>query len=164
MQISEPDLPADALHAYHLDEPVTYTDCFACDIPQEVDLTSYIEAFYTTAIFRAERFVLRHLARSKTTDADVEALARGHAQHLAVWKVEARTSDQIVMDAGRTKSWLHVAPLESGTRLYFGSVVVPEPAKGLRPARLGPVFDTLLVPHKLYSRLLLGAAARCLSR
>lgn len=164
MQITEQEVPAHALHAYHLTEPVTHTDCFTCHVAGEVDLKSFILAFYTTPLFRAERLVLRYLARAPATDEDVAALAEGQSEKMAVWTVEARTKDQIVLDAGRTKSWLHVAPDEAGTRLYFGSVVVPEPASRGRPPRLGPVFDTLLGPHKLYSRLLLAAAARRLGR
>lgn len=163
MDITERDLPETALHAYHLSEPITYTDCFTCVVKRDVDLQAFISAFYTTGIFKAERLVLRLLARAPSNDTDVLALASGASTTLAVWKVEARAKDQIVLDAGRTKSWLHVAPCDTGTRLFFGSVVVPEPAKDGRPPRMGPVFETLLTPHKLYSRLLLGAAARRLA-
>jgi hypothetical protein len=81
--------------------------------------------------------------------------------------VEARAPDQVLLCdfMGHTRSWLMVAPAEApgGTRLYFGSVVVPE-----RNARTGEndmpaVHRSLLGFHKLYSRMLLSAGARRLA-
>ena len=52
----------------------------------------------------------------------------------------------------------------TGTRLYFGSVVVPVHDPKTGEMGLGPVHGPLIGFHKLYSRLLLGAAARRLAR
>ena len=85
---------------------------------------------------------------------------------------------------GRTRSWLMVSRVptthevnetqratgaqdangSSGTRLYFGSAVVPVMNKSTGKSGMGIVFKALLGFHKLYSRLLLSAAAKCLER
>ena len=53
----------------------------------------------------------------------------------------------------------------AGTRLHFGSAVVPaRRARSDRRAGLGALFTALLGFHKLYSRLLLKAARARLSR
>ena len=74
--------------------------------------------------------------------------------------MEGQDGTQILLGdfSGRTKSWLMVAPLDdTGTRLYFGSAVVPARSRdGQR--RMGWVFHALLGFHRLYSRLLLQAA------
>jgi hypothetical protein len=54
-------------------------------------------------------------------------------------------------------------PSGQGTRLYFGSAVVPLHDASGRP-HLGWVFRMLLGVHKGYSRRLLQAAARRLRR
>jgi hypothetical protein len=137
-----------------------YTDCFAIEVAGDVTLAAFINAFYTTWLFRAERLVLRVAARVPSTDEQLRDLASGQGDQFAAWRVEARSDVQVLLNAGRTKSCLMVVPVGDKTRLMFGSVVVPEPAKGNKPPRLGPVFDTLLGAHRVYSRLLLGAAAR----
>lgn len=125
-------------------------------------------AFYTTWLFRLERWILRLAVARPSTDEEAHELARGERDSFAAWSVEARAPDQILMCdfAGRTRSWLMVVAIEGspGTRLYFGSVVVPirDPKTG-EPS-LGPVHGPLIGFHKAYSRLLLGAAARRLTR
>jgi hypothetical protein len=127
-----------------------------------------VAAFYTTWLFRLERWILRLAVARPSTDEEAHELARGERDSFAAWSVEARAPDQILMCdfAGRTRSWLMVAAIEGspGTRLYFGSVVVPilDPKTGERG--LGPVHGPLIGFHKAYSRLLLGAAARRLAR
>ena len=46
----------------------------------------------------------------------------------------------------------------AGTRLYFGSAVVPTRDRATGEARMGTVFRALLGFHKLYSVILLSAA------
>lgn len=160
MQITEPDLPEWSFLNAERAKDGYYTDCFAVDVDGQVDLNAFIQAFYTTTIFKAERLVLSLAARLPSTDEQVAQLAAAQRTDFAAWTVEKRADTQILLNAGRTKSCLMVAPNGDQTTLYFGSVVVPEPAKGKKPARLGPVFDTLLGAHRVYSRLLLLAAAR----
>jgi hypothetical protein len=52
----------------------------------------------------------------------------------------------------------------AGTRLYFGSAVVPLRDAKTGGTRMGPLFRALLGFHRLYSRVLLRAAAKRLSR
>ncbi len=124
-------------------------------------------AFYTTWLFRLERWILRLAVARPSTDEEARQLARGEREAFAAWSVEARAPDQLLMCdfTGRTRSWLMVAPAAGtpGTRLYFGSVVVPVRDPKTGETGLGPVHGPLIGFHKLYSRLLLGAAARRLA-
>lgn len=134
-----------------------YTDCFFVDVDGAVDLASFITGFYTSWLFKIERVILK-LVKRPSTDQEVTQLAHGTRKQFAAWDVEDRAEDQILMCdmAGRTRSWLHVMPQNGGTRLYFGSAVVPDQATG----RMGWMFHALMGFHKLYSVLLLKAAAR----
>jgi hypothetical protein len=143
-----------------------YADCYVCDVEGVVSHAAFVEAFYTTRLFKLERFILRWLARRPATDADARRLAEGTADGFSAWRVEGRSSNQLLLAdfTGRTKSWLMVGPVpdDSGhqyTRLYFGSAVVPRKGRGAheRPS-MGFGFHALLGIHRLYSRLLLTAA------
>ena len=130
-------------------------------------VAEYVEAFYTTAVFKLERSILRIAVSRPSTDAEARQLARGERADFAAWTVEARSPDQLLMAdiGGRTRSWLMVAPSGTGeTLLYFGSAVVPVRDRKTDRASLGPVFSALLGFHKLYSRVLLRSARSSLAR
>lgn len=152
--------PGALLHAYAAAD--AYTDCFAVKLGRPVSLADFMLAFYTTPVFRIERWLLGHLARFPSTDIEARQLAQGHLSRFAAWQVEAREPNQAVLAAGRTRSWLMVMPGEerpgSTTTLFFGSAVVSR-----RHGGLGWPFTALLGLHKLYSRILLAAAARRLA-
>lgn len=153
------DLPDGALLRSYADKGA-YTDCFATEVAPRVAFTAYVEAFYTSAAFKCERFVLTWVVAKPSSDDDARRLARGESETFAAWRVEARAPDQLLVCdyLSRTRSWLMVAPIEGGgTRLYFGSAVVPV-GFGSGAGRLGFPFDALLPFHKLYARLLLDAA------
>ena len=157
--IIRPDLPEDALLRKDRDAGA-YTDCYATEIAARVSHAAYVEAFYTTWVFKLERLLLKWLVAKPSTDDEARRLARGELDAFAAWTVERRAHDQILLAdfMGRTKSWLMVAPLgDAGTRLYFGSAVVKVRDKTGRP-RLGSTYRALLGFHKLYSRILLSAA------
>lgn len=138
-----------------------YTDCYVVSVPGRVTLAQLIGAFYTTAVFKLERWILARFAGLPSTDEDALSLARGDAVRFAAWQLEAREPDQALLAAGRTRSWLMVAPAPEGaprTTLYFGSAVLPR-AHG----DLGWPFRALLGFHRVYSRILLAAAARRLA-
>jgi hypothetical protein len=167
--ISASALPADALlHPYRTGGG--FADCYVTEISRAVSHAEFVEAFYTTRLFKLERFLLHLFLSRASTDSQAARLASGELDAFAAWSVEKRTPDQLLLSdvGGRTRSWLMVAPSESsgavGTRLYFGSAVVPR--RGARSGRsgLGPVFHALLGFHKLYSRLLLRAARSRLLR
>ena len=137
-----------------------YTDCFATHVAANVSLAAFVEAFYTSAAFKCEQIVLTWLVAKPSNDDDARRLARGESEKFAAWIVEARAPGELLVCdyLSRTRSWLMVEPIEGGgTRLYFGSAVVPV-GMGSSRARLGFPFNALLPFHKQYARTLLGAA------
>lgn len=161
------ELPDDALLRRYLDRGA-YADCYATELGRPVRHAEYVEAFYTTAVFKLERLLLSWLAARPSTDAQVRELASGRLTSFAAWTVEARAPDQILLCdvQGRTRSWLMSAPAAGGqsTKLFFGSAVVPSLDRRSGQRRMGSAFRALLGFHKLYSRVLLRAAVRRLAR
>jgi len=157
------ELPADALLQRHAGAGA-YADCYAVDVAGRVSHAAFVEAFYTTWVFKLERLILRLFASRPSTDDEARQLAAGTRDSFAAWSVEGRTADQLLLGdfTGRTKSWLMVAAAEGTaspkTRLYFGSAVVPVRSRRTGQAGLGWMFRALLGFHKLYSPILLGAA------
>jgi hypothetical protein len=139
-----------------------FTDCYVVDVAGPVTQPQFVEAFYTTAVFRIERRLLAWTMSKPSTDDDARRLATGRCDTFAAWRVEARHDDQLLMCdvTGRTRSWLMTEPLAdgSGTRLYFGSAVVPARDPRTGSATMGRAFHALLGFHAIYSRVLLGAA------
>jgi hypothetical protein len=157
--IAQTQPPPDRLIAPYARRDGHYADAFRADVPGAHDLAAFLGAFYATPLFRAERAVLS-LAGVGGSDDALLALAAGATETFAAWTVEARRPDEILLAdvSGRTRSWLAVSPVAGGTRLWFGSVIVPV-MRGGRPP-LGPVFTLLTRPHRAYSRALLAAAVR----
>ena len=156
-------LPSDALLSRYR-ESGAYTDCYCADVQGVVSHAEYVEAFYSTWLFKVERQLLEWLVSKPSTDAQATALAAGRIDAFAAWNVEARSAAQLLLTdfQGRTRSWLMSAAVDvsgvPGTRLYFGSAVVPLVSRNTGRARMGTAFRVLLGFHKLYSRMLLGAA------
>lgn len=151
-------LPPDALLATYSSSGA-YTDCYSVRLDRPVSLGEFMAAFYTTRIFKLERWLLASILRLPSTDDEAKSLAQGELRRFSAWQVEARQADQAVLAAGRTRSWLRVAPSGQCTTLFFGSAIVPRQGGGL-----GWQFTILLSFHKVYSRILLRAAARRLAR
>jgi hypothetical protein len=169
-KITKGELPEHALLRRYRAADGCHTDCYFTDIKNEATLAQFVGAFYTTSLFRVERFILGALVARPSTDEDVRDLVEGRCEDFAAWRVEDRADDQLLMCdyQKRTRSWFMVARgLDNGTRLYFGSAVTPAASAvntpGERP-NLGPVFQALLGFHQVYSRALLGAAAARLKR
>ena len=144
-----------------------YTDCYVTEIAGSISIAQFVEAFYTTPVFKLERLILKVFVSRPSTDREATQLGRGESNTFAAWSVEARTSDQVLLAdfTGRTRSWLKVEPSSNErTRLYFGSAVVPARDPKTGRLGLGPMFSALLGFHKTYSRTLLFAARRRLSR
>lgn len=148
----------------------TYADCYVTEVAWHVSHAEYVEAFYTTGLFKVERLLLAWLISKLSTDAEASLLAAGSLDSFAAWRVEARDADQLLMAdlRGRTRSWLMVVAVPGnaagGTRLYFGSAVVPVASARSGTPALGLVFRLLLGFHQLYSRALLFAAKSRLAR
>jgi hypothetical protein len=152
--------PDEALHAKY---PHTgaYIDCFTTEIPGRATLEQFVEAFYTSRVFKLERLILEWTVDKPSTDGEAKELAAGARDRFAAWTVEDRSVDQLLMCdyLGQTRSWLMVAACEQdgspATRLHFGSVVTS--------VRRFP-FNVLLGFHRLYSRILLNSAKARLAK
>ncbi|MEL7537060.1 MAG: hypothetical protein AAFZ58_06330 [Pseudomonadota bacterium] len=141
-----------------------YTDAFSTSVPEHRVFADYVHAFYTTRLFRLERFILAR-AGIPSSDEQLLALLQRRTITFAAWTVEARTHNQLLLRDvhGRTRSWLMLVPGESQTTLYFGSAVVARrPTSG--PIRMSWLFRVMLPLHRLYSRALLASARSRLSR
>jgi hypothetical protein len=144
--IEKSALPATALLQKYV-ESGAYTDCYSTKISTEGSLSGFVTAFYTTWLFKLERFILRLLVSKPSTDEEAELLSKGEIEKFAAWYVEDRAEGQLLMCdfRGQTRSWFMVAP----GRIYFGSAVIPVQKSS---------FQLLLSFHRLYSRALLAAA------
>lgn len=164
MQIVHAELPTQALLLAHT-APADYRDCFAVDIPVQVDLPTLVSAFYTTWLFKLERTLLG-LAGHPSSDEQAHALAQAQTEAFAFWQLTAREHDQLLLwdRSGATCSWLMAAPQPGGTRLYFGSGVRARASQADGSSKMPPGYRALLGVHVFYSRALLTAAARKLLR
>lgn len=153
-------LPEGALLHRYVDRG--YTDCWSAEVAQRVTHAQYVEAFYTSPVFRLERWILAVAVSKPSSDDGARRLASGDAAAFAAWTVEARAPDQLLLCdyPGRTRSWLMVAPSPAAdrTRLYFGSAVVAIEDPRTGESGLGATYSALLGFHRLYSRVLLRAA------
>lgn len=167
--ITKCELPKDALLRRYQGGRA-YADCYVTEIARPVTHAEYVAAFYTTPLFKLERLILAWLVDRPSTDAQAAALAAGALDAFAAWTVEARADDQLLLSdfRGRTRSWLKVDAIQfggaPGTRLYFGSAVVPVTDRKSGQETPGIGFRVLLGFHKLYSRALLLAARSRLMR
>ncbi len=165
MTISACTLPAHALLVRYAEQGA-YTDCFSTEVVHPVSFEDYVAAFYNSLPFKLERLVLKLALALPSSDQQASELALGQRDRFAAWKVEARAEQQLLLTDvyGNTRSWLMLENVGSATaprtRLYFGSAVIPrrDPATGT--LRMGASYRVLLGFHKLYSRILLGAARR----
>ena len=88
-------VPKSALLQHYVDKG-SYVDCYTTDIAGPVIQAEFIEAFYTTPVFRLERLILRWAVSKPSTDDEARGLATGHADSFAAWKVEGRTGEPVV--------------------------------------------------------------------
>lgn len=158
-------VPPDSLLGRMAAQRGAFADAYALHLPRPVTLAEFVEAFYTTRLFKTERVLIALLGKP-SSDAMARAVARGEGQRIAVWTVAARTRDELLMheDSGATRSWFQVQPGEAGgATLCFGSAVVPRRRGPGGEPRFGWAFHALLGFHRGYSRALLRAAARRLA-
>lgn len=158
-------LPGNALlHRYA--NTGAYTDCFRADVVGHITHAQLVQTFYTTWVFKLERWILSWSVGKPSTDEQALQLARGEIHRFAAWMVEDRCDGQILLTdfVHRTRSWLMCEPIEinsvAGTRLYFGSAVIPSINKDTGSLELSGGFRALLSFHKLYSVVLLESARR----
>lgn len=148
------ELPANALLRDYL-KSGSYADCYTTEILGVVTQAEFVEAFYTSRVFKLERGVLALLAGRPSNDEQVRQLAAGHTTSFAAWDVEGREDQQILLSdfLGRTRSWLMSAPSSdaAGTQLFFGSAVVPVVNRRTGKKTLALGFEALLGFHRLYA-------------
>jgi len=158
------ELPSHALSASYKEQGA-FVDCYYIDIAKDVGLDNYIQAFYTTALFKVERSLLSLATFKRTKDDEAVKLSLGESDSYSIWTVEGRQSNQIMLRdfTGNTRSWLMVEKASGGgcdsnrdsemsTRLYFGSVVVPKDVTENGAGSFGVLFHLLGKFHQVYSR------------
>ena len=157
-------LPENALLRRFVDSG-DFTDCFVTRVDADVSFPNYVEAFYTTAIFKTERLILQWLFSLPSSDADARQLANGDLDDFAAWNVLQRADAQLLlMDVrGRTCSWFMAVPDSTGVRLYFGSAIIRS-EKTRSGRRMKWTYRMLLGFHRIYSCVLLSAARAHLLR
>ena len=118
--------------------------------------------YYDAQVAFVERLVLEYVFNAPSSDIEARRLADGDLAAFAAWRVEQRNADELLMCdvRGRTRSWFRVSPVgaRGATLLQFGSAVIARRDPRGDRNELGRAFDLLLGFHKLYSRVLLGAA------
>ncbi|MEP7006317.1 MAG: hypothetical protein ABI810_10055 [Sphingomonas bacterium] len=150
------------LFAYHAKGD--YTDCFTVDVAGEVLQQQFVTAFYTSRLFKIERFILKWLVAKASTDRQAGLLASGSIESFAAWTVEGRKRHQLlVLDyQGRTRSWLMAEPIKAGhgaaTRLFFGTGIASATDRKTGRRTMPLFFRLLLGFHRRYARALLRSA------
>ena len=166
-KVFESELPSNALSATYKTQGA-FVDCYYSEIAKDVSLDEYIQAFYTTPLFKLERSLLSLATFKCASDHDALALSSGKSDRYSIWTVEGREANQVLMRdfTGNTRSWFMVKKAsggEAGIRLYFGSVVVPKGKTEGGQASFGVLFHLLGKFHQIYSKALLRAAYKKLS-
>jgi len=162
------ELPQEALLNKYKQEGA-YTDCYFMDVHHPISHAEYVEAFYTTAVFKVERLILSFIASKPSSDLQAKQLASGEVTNFSAWNVEGRTANQLLLCdfLGRTRSWLMSVITEGNssttTRLYFGSAVVPKKNSASGRVSFGFAFHALNGFHHLYTRTLMRSALSQLS-
>ena len=136
-------------------------DCFETLISGAFGFADYVEAFFTTPLFRAERWILGWAISKPSRDAEIRALAQGNGNGFAAWEVEDRGPHQLLLTVtnGSVRTWLMMIPAQAPdttTKLLFGSAVLPKPETGEK----GFIYKALGGFHIIYSKLLLWSAKR----
>jgi len=162
-------LPENALLKSY-EQQGAYTDCYYMDLPGHICHNEYVEAFYTSRLFKVERTILTIAVNRPSTDEQARQLADGEAEIFSAWNVEGRMENQLLLcdHLGRTRSWLMSVTTNGkespGTRLYFGSAVIPIGTSVSGRKSFGFGFHALLSFHRLYSRALMRSMLSRLSK
>jgi hypothetical protein len=157
-------VPDDSLLAVHAGlTPGSYADAFFVDVPGSVPLSDLVAAFYSSRMIAPELFLIGALFNRPSSRNQALQLGRGEIEAFSAWRVHQRTDDQVLMRetlSDKTRSWMRVQPAAGGvgTRLYFGSAVLPVGRRADGAPRMSGLFHALLGFHRLYSRLLLASA------
>ena len=139
-----------------------YTDCFTLVLEQRIFLADFVEAFYTTPLFKVERLILCLIGKP-SNDKKARELASGLRSDFAAWTVEDRNDNQILLCdfMKKTRSWLmvEISEVEKQSKLYFGSAVIFQSSE-TNEVKPPTSFSLLSRFHVWYSKALLNAAYR----
>ena len=69
-----------------------YADCYVTEVPGVISQAAFIEAFYTSPLFKVERAILKHLASKPSSDAEARQLSIGSVDRFAAWRVEGQSA------------------------------------------------------------------------
>jgi len=156
-------LPKDSLlRTYEVLEGC-HCDCFYVDAQGDADLSSYIAAFFGTWVFQLELKVLSIFGLNRDDAEQIQRLAENRADRMAAWHVEKRSERELLLAVGDgpIRTWLRIEPAGQGAvRMYFGSAMLPIATDTQGRPRQGRMARLALPLHKIYSRVLLGAALR----
>jgi hypothetical protein len=162
-------LPEGALlRAYEINNG--FVDCFYIEVPKAITYAQFVEAFYTSWLFKMERFILKWVVAKPSTDEEARQLAHNAREQYAAWTVEGRAENQLLMCdyQGATRSWFMVEPQQSdceiATLLFFGSAISPARSAKAQARRNTVLFRAMVGLHTLYSKALLDAAYRKLPK
>jgi hypothetical protein len=130
LSIEKSSIPVNSMLDKYSSITGAYVDAYSTEIATQVAFSEIIFAFYTTPLFKLERLILTFIFLPSTDD-QARRLADGTVDKFAAWTVESRGENEILMCdvVQRTRSWLMVKHEGAGTRLYFGSAVVPKRGK-----------------------------------
>lgn len=143
-----------------------YTDCYSIEVAGAVTIKQFVAAFYSSRLFKKERWILKWVVAKPSTDDQALQLAAGKLDRFAAWTVEGRTDTQFLACdyQGRTRSWLMVTPNGSSTKLSFGTAVVSREKAGTGTSKPPLIFRLLTGPHRIYAQALLRSAVRRLGQ
>jgi hypothetical protein len=145
-----------------------FVDCYVIEVPGLITQVNFIEAFYTSPLFKIERTILKYAVAKPATDVDVKQLAQGKLSKFSAWRVESQSASELLLAdyTGSTRSWLMAVAAPNNvnaaqsTLLYFGSAVLARKRNSDGQLSMGWIFRSLLGFHRIYSRLLLKAASK----
>ena len=160
--VRKSEIPMTALVKAYQGQPKTRIDCYKIYADKLVNLEYFVGRFYRGRLFRIERALISRFTGHPSSDKQLNDLLSATSKTFSAWTQSARNENQLIMCdyQGRTCSWFMVEPQDEGTSLYFGTVLKPtQYFKGLEWLSK-PIFTLFLPAHGLYSRLLLGAAAK----
>lgn len=132
-----------------------YADCYVTEVAGVVSQAAFVEAFYTTGLFKVERLMLKWFAGRPSTDVDARQLAAGAVASFAVWRVEAQSTEQLLLAdfTDSMRSWLMAEARKTtatagSTRLYFGSAVVRGQGRSPGTRKIGFASGTFQAPDE----------------
>ena len=154
-------VPANSL-LQEYNKPSAGVDCYCTQIPGVYSHQEFIVAFYSSSLFKLERFILRCLVNKPSPPGQLERLVSRDSEKFAVWHVEQWSDNQLLLcdDFKRTRSWLMTQSSTNSdggdvTLLYFGSAVIHSKGRNQSVS-----FRLLSKFHHYYSLALLSAAKK----